>query len=188
MVQSAKSHMTKYKVVERFTAMTAIAAMLVGMIPVQAVNAQTNEIVASNIPYAVVNTSTLLREDFPVAGEREAPRTRSIVATSYSSDPYQTDSTPCLPAMNYDLCEHAMNGEVNTIAANDLPLGTQVRFPELYGDTVFVVRDRMNRRYTGKSRIDFYVAKLDADGNVDNVASKQNAINFGVKRLKMEIF
>lgn len=114
---------------------------------------------------------------FPTAGKREALRTMYVVATAYSSEAAQTDDTPCIPAMwRFDLCEqYEKYGLVDSIAANDLPLGTKVRFPELYGDKVFTVRDRMNKRYTGKSRIDFWLTE------------KSEAIQFGVKSLKMEI-
>lgn len=124
---------------------------------------------------------------FPEIGERMPIRTIWVVSTSYSSDPKQTDSTPCLPAMNYDLCASAEEGIVDSIAANFLKLGTKVRFPDLYGDKIFTVRDRMNARYNGSNRIDVYSAVLDENGNLDVVSSTLVAKQFGVKRLKMEI-
>jgi 3D (Asp-Asp-Asp) domain-containing protein len=54
-------------------------------------------------------------------------------------------------------------------------LGTQVRFPELYGDKVFVVRDRMNARY-GYGRIDIWLPELS------------EAKIFGAQWLVMEVF
>lgn len=133
------------------------------------------------------------RVSFPVAGERAPVRTMKVFATAYSSDPYQTDATPCIPAMNFDLCEHYLKyGQEDTIAANFLRLGTKVRFPELYGDKVFTVRDRMNSRYNydriGYYRIDFYKAEANENGEMDNKASKHEAIEFGFKRnIKMEV-
>lgn len=117
------------------------------------------------------------KTDFPEAAQRPARRTLTVVATAYSSDPAQTDSTPCIPAMSsFDLCANfAKTGVEDTIAANDLSLGTKVRFPELFGDKVFTVRDRMNSKYTGKSRIDFWMNE------------KKDAITFGAQRLKMEV-
>ena len=74
------------------------------------------------------------------------------------------------------MCEHyEQEGEQNSIAANFLPMGTKVRFPDLYGDKIFVVRDRMNARY-GYGRGDIWMP------------TKAEAISFGVKRVKMEIF
>lgn len=100
-----------------------------------------------------------------------------VVATSYSSEAAQTDNTPCIPAMwKFNLCDYfAATGIEDTIAANFLPLGTKVRFPELYGDKIFVVRDRMNAKYNGKSRIDFWKS------------TKSSAVKFGVQRMTMEV-
>lgn len=108
---------------------------------------------------------------------RPAKKTRTVVATAYSSEAAQTDSTPCIPAMwKFNLCDYfAKTGIEDTIAANFLPLGTEVRFPEVYGNKIFVVRDRMNSKYNGKSRIDFW--KKD----------RPSAVKFGVERIKMEI-
>lgn len=132
--------------------------------------------------------------NFPVAANRAPLRTIMVVATAYSSDPDQTDDTPCSPAMeSYDLCDHYLKyGEEDTIAANFLSLGTKVRFPKMYGDKIFTVRDRMNSRYdfenTGYYRIDFYKAADDGVGHMDIAGSKQKAVEFGVKKsLKMEI-
>jgi hypothetical protein len=134
------------------------------------------------------------RATFPVAAERTPIRTLNVFATAYSSDPNQTDDTPCIPAMgSFDLCEaYLEHGMEDTIAANFLRLGTKVRFPELYGDKIFTVRDRMNSRYNydrlGYYRIDFYKAEADAKGSMDNKASKREAIEFGFKKnIKMEV-
>ncbi len=126
---------------------------------------------------------------FPVSDDREPVRVKHVVATAYSSHVNQTDSTPFIPADGSDYKEmFEAQGAVYAIASNDLPLGTQVRFPELYGDTVFTVRDRMNARYTGKGRIDFYIIVGDEKGNLDLDASLQIAKKFGVKKLKMEVY
>lgn len=102
--------------------------------------------------------------------------TKSVVATAYSSEAAQTDSTPCIPAMwKFNLCENfAKTGVEDTIADNALKLGTVVRFKEL-PNRIFVVRDRMNSKYTGKPRIDFWMNK------------KSDAITFGAKRMTMEV-
>lgn len=111
---------------------------------------------------------------FPVSDERKPIRTMTVVATAYSSDPAQTDDTPCIPASGYDLCAHyAKYGSGNTIAANFLPLGTMVKLPDLYGDKIFYVRDRKNKRFS--TSIDIWMP------------TKQEAIQHGVKVVKMEI-
>lgn len=76
--------------------------------------------------------------------EYEVVGTYKITVTAYSSTVDQTDSTPCITANGFDLCEH--NRE-DVIAANFLPFGTKVRIPEYFGDRIFTVQDRMNARY-----------------------------------------
>lgn len=90
--------------------------------------------------------------------------------TAYNSKINQCDDTPCITANNFNVCEHNIE---DTVAANFLPFGTKVRFPEMFGDKVFTVRDRMNRRYT--DRIDIWMKN-----NID-------AKKFGVRILKVEI-
>ncbi len=127
---------------------------------------------------------------YPRSGDVEPAWEQWVYATSFSSDPRQTDNTPCLPAMwKFNLCEnYEEHGLEDTIAANFLPLGTQVRFPEVYGDKIFTVRDRMNARYNGTNRIDFWVGS-PAPTTPEIVAeAKKKAIAFGVKSMKMEVY
>lgn len=114
------------------------------------------------------------KKDFPnqlpEAESLPAKRVTYVTATSYSSTPDQTDSTPCITANGFDLCEH--NRE-NIIATNALPFGTRVRFPEVYGDEIFYVMDRMNARYN--TRVDFWKK------------TREDAKIFGLKHVKMEV-
>ncbi len=121
-----------------------------------------------------VNASAVLA--FPESEDREPAKVTWVVATAYSSDVGQTDNTPCIPASGYDLCKHYEEyGFGNSIAANFLPLGTQVRLPDAFGDKVFIVRDRMNERY-GSGRIDVWMP------------TREEAKEFGVKYFKLEQF
>ncbi len=116
------------------------------------------------------------KASFPVSEDRVPLQTVWVIATAYSSEAAQTDDTPCIPADGYDLCDHYEEyGEGNTIAANFLPLGAQVKLPELYGDKIFIVHDRMNARY-GYGRIDVWMP------------TREEAKAFGVKRLKLEYY
>lgn len=155
---------------------TTLIPQTVGASTTSAVVATTASIVQSKTAYHVKKAYDGV--NFPESSTRDARYTMYVVATAYSSEVAQTDDTPCIPAMwKFNLCDYYdMYGVADTIAANDLPLGTKVRFPELYGDKVFTVRDRMNRRYTGKSRIDFWLPE------------KSEAIQFGVQRIEMEVF
>jgi 3D (Asp-Asp-Asp) domain-containing protein len=82
----------------------------------------------------------------------------------------QTDSSPCITANGFNVCEHGIE---DTVATNYLPFGTRVRIPELFGERVFVVRDRMNARYYRK----FDIWMKD----------KAEAIQFGVRVAEIEV-
>ena len=110
--------------------------------------------------------------DSRAASEPSPKRIIKVVATAYSSTPEQTDDTPCITANGFDVCQ---NNQVNVVAANFLPFGTKIRIPELYGNNILVVQDRMNARY-GYGRIDIWHP------------SKTEAVQFGVKRIKIEIY
>lgn len=89
-----------------------------------------------------------------------------VAVTAFSSTPDQTDDTPFIMASGKYVYDGA-------IAANFLPFGAQVRFPDLYGDKVFIVEDRMNKRYD--HRMDIWME------------TRSEAKKFGVKKLKYEI-
>jgi len=62
-----------------------------------------------------------------------------VTLTAYSSTPEQTDTTPFITASG------AAVGD-GVIAANFLDFGTEVMFPEIFGEKIFVVKDRLHRR------------------------------------------
>lgn len=97
--------------------------------------------------------------------------TINATITAYNSEVGQCDDSPCITANGFDVCKHAKE---DTIAMNGMKMGTKVRFPELFGTKVFVVRDRMNARY-GSNRADVWMI------------SKADAKKFGVKFAKMEV-
>ncbi len=93
-------------------------------------------------------------------------KTINIVVTSYNSEPGQTDSTPFITAFGTQVRD-------GIVATNYLPKGTKVRFPDLYGEKIFVVEDRMNIRYN--KQVDIWSA------------DKQFSRAFGARYLRMEI-
>lgn len=86
--------------------------------------------------------------------------------TAYSSTTWQTDNDPWTTASGSQVFDGAL-------ATNFLPFGTQVTFPEIFGDKIFTVVDRMNARHSDKMDIWF--------------AEYQSAKNFGVKYLAYNI-
>lgn len=97
---------------------------------------------------------------------KEKLNTKLLNVTAYSSTPDQTDDSPFISASG----EYVYDG---MIAANFLPFGTKVKIPELFGDKIFTVDDRMNRRY--QERVDIWFP------------DRQSALNFGIKTAKIII-
>ncbi len=64
-----------------------------------------------------------------------------VELTGYSSTVDQTNSDPFTTASG----ERVRDG---IVASNFLPFGTKLRIPEYFGDKEFVVKDRMNRRFS----------------------------------------
>jgi 3D (Asp-Asp-Asp) domain-containing protein len=92
------------------------------------------------------------------------------VITSYNSEVGQCDDSPCITANGFNVCEHGIE---DTVAANFLSFGTKIKIPDYFGDRVFIVRDRMNARYT--DRLDIWMI------------NKSDAIQWGAKIAKIEI-
>lgn len=109
--------------------------------------------------------------NFPIAENASARQTFRVAITAYTSDIAQTDETPCITASGLNLC---VRDTEDIIAANFLPMGTRVRIPDLYGDRVFYVQDRMNARYD--RHLDIWMKDYD------------DAKQFGLKMAKIEVF
>jgi 3D (Asp-Asp-Asp) domain-containing protein len=90
----------------------------------------------------------------------------NVPSTAYTSRPQETDDTPFIAADG----THVYDGMV---AANFLKFGTKIRIPELYGDKIFTVHDRMNKRYNVK--VDIWMTNL------------KDAYKHGLRHIKIEI-
>ncbi len=107
-----------------------------------------------------------------VAGTEERADTASacstitVRVTAYSSTREETDSTPRITASGTATRD-------GIVAANFLPFGTRIRIPELFGNRIFVVEDRMHRRK--KQHVDVWMR------------SKRAAIRFGIQRTEVVI-
>jgi len=91
---------------------------------------------------------------------------QGTIVTAYSSTPDQTDDSPFITAMGSTVRD-------GIVACNFLKFGTKVRLPEIYGDKVFVVEDRMAKKNSHK--LDVWME------------TREQALQFGVKRLTLEI-
>src|SRR5579864_3310915 len=94
-----------------------------------------------------------------MAAEIPANSSHYMRITAYSSSPDETDDTPFITANG----THVHDG---IVATNILPFGTKVMMPALFGDKIFTVEDRMNRRI--KNTMDIWMP------------SKRAALVFGV--------
>jgi len=171
-----------------------IAGILVGILPIfepAAKNAEANLVEGeedkfSSSPFAVAREveikeisqvlekglpllqgNSLLAISSPSNPESQTVKKIRVVITAYSSTIDQTDLDPFVTAAGTWVKE-------GIIANNLLPFGTEIRIPEIYGEKVFVVEDRMHWR-KGYYHIDIWFP------------SYWQALNFGTKRTYIEI-
>ena len=85
-----------------------------------------------------------------------------VIITAYSSTHEQTDDTPYITASGSLVRD-------GIVANNFLAFGTKIKIPELYGDKVFIVEDRMSWK-KGNYHIDIWFSDY------------WQAISFGAKR------
>lgn len=111
-----------------------------------------------------------IKNTFPENTDIKILWTGNYTITAYNSEVAQCDASPCITANGFNVCEHGIE---DTIAANFLPFGAKVRIPDLFGKKVFIVRDRMHRRYN--NRVDIWML------------GKQDALKFGIKYAKIEV-
>ena len=89
-----------------------------------------------------------------------------IKVTAYSSREEETDDTPFITASGTLVRQ-------GVVAANWLPIGTKVKLPELFGEQVFVVEDRMNKKHNDKLDIWF--------------PTTEEALRFGTQVTRVEV-
>lgn len=82
----------------------------------------------------------------------ECPHEKQATVTGYTSRVEETDDTPCLAAFGHDICKLRAAGR-NVCASNDYAKGTILA---IEGLGTCEVLDRMNARYTGTGRVDWY--------------------------------
>jgi len=94
-------------------------------------------------------------------------KTIKMVITAYSSTKDQTDDTPFITASGKKVVD-------GIIANNMLSFGTKVKIPEIYGDKIFTVEDKMHQR-KGKYHIDIWFPEY------------KEAKEFGARLVNVEI-
>ncbi len=116
---------------------------------------------------AISQENTLICLSNPTNPEPKIVRKVKVIVTGYSSTIDQTDSTPFITASGKTVKD-------GIIANNLLPFGTRVKIPEIYGDKIFVVEDRMSYE---KEKYFFDIW----------FPSYKEALNFGAKRTYIEV-
>jgi len=116
---------------------------------------------------AMVEGNSLLPISDPSAPEAKVVQKMTVIVTAYSSTPQETDDSPYITAAGTWVRE-------GIVANNFLSFGTKIRIPEIYGDKLFIVEDRMHRK-KGYYHIDVWFP------------SYLEAKNFGAKRTYIEV-
>lgn len=113
----------------------------------------------------IIGETTLL----PVAAPPShiVKKTIKVMVTGYSSSIEETDETPFITASNTEV-----RGGI--VANNLLSFGTRVRLPEIFGDKILEVQDRMSER-KGFYHVDIWFP------------TKEQALEFGAQIATMEI-
>lgn len=125
----------------------------------------------------LINENTLIKPNFLNSIIKEKPkqlekkaektvRTETVNFTAYSSTVSQCDGDPFTTASGSRVRD-------GVTAANFLPFGTKFKIPEIFGNKIFVVEDRMAKRYW--KTVDIWMPNY------------KSAINFGKKYGTIEI-
>jgi 3D (Asp-Asp-Asp) domain-containing protein len=92
-----------------------------------------------------------------------AIKTMKMDVTAYTSSVEECDSDPFITA-------DGSTTRDDIVATNVLPFGTKIRIPDYFGDKVFEVHDRMNKRYS--YRVDVW---MQEKGEMRKFGIKRNA-------------
>jgi 3D (Asp-Asp-Asp) domain-containing protein len=128
-----------------------------------------------NSPSGTILQNSCVLNEFiqnPTSSQKHKTKTASskkmnVVITAYSSTAEETDSTPFITAQGTLVRD-------GIVANNLLPFGTRIKIPELYGNKIFTVEDRMNANGS-KYHFDIWFPSHDS------------ATDFGVKSTYIEI-
>jgi 3D (Asp-Asp-Asp) domain-containing protein len=107
------------------------------------------------------------KEDRDEDADQPKHKKIKVIITAYSSTIWQTDDTPFITANGSTVRD-------GIVANNMLPFGTELKIPELYGNKVFTVEDRMHSRISDY-QFDIWFPTLE------------EAKEFGVKETYIEV-
>jgi len=112
------------------------SALGFGIMKMQRAKAKSFSALPDSLELPTIQGNCLLPVSNPADPIKPAKKIKMVI-TAYSSTPWETDDSPYITASGEGVKE-------GIVANNLLPFGTEIRIPELYGDKIFVVEDRMN--------------------------------------------
>ncbi len=150
----------KFKYIREY-ALFGVLPIFAGLLPAFAAT--------NSVTQAPTKVSTVQQQTLPQVTDKHyrVMKTIRLTVTAYSSTVDQTDSDPFTTASGAQVAD-------GIIAYNFLPFGTKVRFPERFGNKIFVVEDRLRAGHG------HYIADMW-------MPSRQLAQQWGARILKMEI-
>ena len=114
-----------------------VGMSFLGLVAQKNGSAQEEDLILTEL--AIFNGNTLLPISCPSNPEPKVVKSLSVIVTAYSSTPWETWGDPFITAAGTQVRE-------GIIANNLLPFGTRIKLPELYGDRIFIVEDRMHSK------------------------------------------
>ena len=133
-------------------------------------NTDTNE---NSIEAAPVATPVQKTKITKIVPKINPVATYTVVTSAYSSTPNQTDASPFTTAKGEHVYWCGVAANIVDTSGRNIPFGTKLMIPDLFGDQIFTINDRMNRRY--KNNLDVWFP---------NTA---DAMGFGRKTIKIVI-
>jgi 3D (Asp-Asp-Asp) domain-containing protein len=157
--------MSKYS--QKFAYILLLGFILVNPHPIAAAGVTVDPSFAASVMSAsATDKTTQATNSLQPAAQAEERYTTLRTVTAYTSTVDQCDSTPFITANGTRVRD-------GIVAANWLKFGTRVRIPEMFGDKIFIVTDRMNPRFA--DRMDIWMDDYSA------------AIKFGTRHLTIEV-
>ncbi|MEK7167531.1 MAG: hypothetical protein AAB791_00850 [Patescibacteria group bacterium] len=132
-------------------------------------SAERSHLALANLSQPIIYDTNDIEETsrLPEADWKKPRKKIRVAITAYSSTVDQCDGDPFTTA-------NGKRVKDGIVAGNFLRFGTKIKIPELYGDKIFSVEDRMNPRYD--KRIDIWME------------TREEAKKFGVKYVEIEIY
>ena len=163
------------KGIRLYTLSGLIISGIVGIFPIMAPNphqveADSEIFLSQNLvlaDFTTIQSNSLGPILNPSEPQFKVIRKINVIVTGYSSSTWETDNSPYITAAGTQVRD-------GIVASNLLSFGTKIQLPDIYGNKIFVVEDRMNSK-KGVYQVDIWFS------------SREAALNFGAQLTKMEV-